>query len=686
MSDPDLMPQPSGPEPLRQEPPPVGQVSVGSVRRPSKRHKARRGPGTPRRLLARRVVAFLLAAFLTAYLALKGAGYDLVIRQQFFLIVWGLVAVGFAFGGLPRGYPDRAVAIPLAGLVGLVLWTALSFAWTDSDERTMAELARIVGYAGIVVLAFGGLNRHTFRAAAAGFSVAAAGICAFALATRLFPDSLPQSDVAQIFRPDRLSYPLDYWNAVGTWGAMSIAIGLAWSAHADRTWVRALALASVPVAGTTIYLTYSRGSVIGVAVAVLAVLVLSRNRFTLAANGLAAAAATALTIGVIRDRPEIADATGGAGGGMVLVVLTVLALGCAGFAMTTWSVNMDRLRMSNTAARVVAPAAVVVFLTVAVAAGHGVASRAWHQFTHQTTVGAQGDPSARLTSAAGSRHDVWESAIDWFESAPMEGTGPGTFEFDWSRDGKSIEFVRDAHSLYLETLAEAGLPALVLLLAFLGGLLFVAIRARPLLGRSGDFAASVAMCGAFIVFLVAAGVDWMWEETAVTALALGGIAAAAAGGSVRLSRSQRRIGGTGWRVALVGVSVIACAIQVPGIVGNQRSRAAEQSIAAGDLGEAAALAGEAHDAEPWAATPWAQLAIVREREGRYEEAADDARKAIDKEPTNWRHPLLLAEIEAKLGDHKAAVRAFRRGERLRPRSPLFAPSSPIGRLVLRTRS
>jgi hypothetical protein len=671
--------------PLREEPPPVGRVAEGSVRKPGKRRPQRKGPGTPRRLLMRRIVAFLVAASFTSYLALKGAGYDIVIRQQFFLIVWALIGLGFAFGALPRGYPDRALLIPLAAHVGLILWTALSFTWTDSDERTMAELARIVGYAGVVVLGVGALNRHTFRAAAAGFSVAAAGICAFALATRLFPDSLPQSEAAGIFRPDRLSYPLEYWNAVGIWSAMTVAIGLAWSAHADRTWVRALALASVPVAGATVYLTYSRGAAIGVIVAVLSVLALSRNRFTIAANGLAAGAATALTIGVIRDRPEIADATGGAGGGFVLLVLTVLALGCAGFAMTTWSVNMDRLRMSNTAARVVTPAAVVVLLTVAVGAGHGVASRAWHQFTHQTTVGAQPDPSLRFTSAAGSREDVWSSAIDWFKSAPMEGTGPGTFEFDWSRDGKSVEFVRDAHSLYLESLAEAGWPALVLLLGFLLGILFVALRARALLGRSGDIAASIAMTGAFLVFLVAAGFDWMWEETAVTFLAIGGVAAAAAGGSLRLSRSQRRIGGPGWRVALVCVSLLACAIQIPGIVGTQRTRAAETANATGDAAAAVTLAEEAHDAEPWAATPWVQLAIAREKQRQYEAAAVDARKAIAKEPTNWRHPLLLARIEAKLGDHKAAVRAFRQGERLRPRSPLFAPSSPIGRLVLRNR-
>ena len=37
---------------------------------------------------------------------------------------------------------------------------------------------------------------------------------------------------------DRLSYPLNYWNAVAAWGAMTLAMGLAWSANSRRLWVR----------------------------------------------------------------------------------------------------------------------------------------------------------------------------------------------------------------------------------------------------------------------------------------------------------------------------------------------------------------------------------------------------------------------------------------------------------------
>jgi hypothetical protein len=631
--------------------------------------------------VTRRALAFGVAVALILVLALNGGGYDVVTRQEVFLVVWAGLTFGFATGALPRGYPDGGYIVPLVALCGLLVWTLASFGWTESDERTTAELARVLGYGGVAVLALSGLNRHTFRAAAAGLSAAALFVSGYALAGRLFPGAFPQSEVLEIFHLDRLSDPLDYWNAVATWGAMAVAVGLAWSAHADRVLTRGLALACVPVAALSVYFTYSRGGAIGIAVAILAVIALSRNRFTVVVHALAAAAATAMAIAVARDHPDLVHSTGGSGGPATALVLAIGCLGCGGFTAVTRSAQMDRLRLSRSAMRVLAPPVALLLLTLTVAFGHGIASRAWHEFAHQRTVGAAADPTERLTTTAGSRYEIWDSALDAFRGEPLHGTGPGTFEFQWSRDAKSTEFVRDAHSLYLEVLAELGLPGLILLAGFLGGLLALALRARYLLGREGDIAASIAMTALFVVFLVQAGFDWMWEETAVAVLAIGAIAVAGAGGSLRLGRSQRRLGGPAYRAVLVAVAALACMAQVPGLVSTQRVRASEAALDAGKPERAHELAQEAVDAESWAATPYVHRALASEAQRRYGAAAADVGRAIRREPTNWRHPLLLARIEIELGDRKRAVSAFRRGEALRPLSPLFAPSSPIGRLV-----
>ena len=107
-----------------------------------------------------------------------------------------------------------------------------------------------------------------------GFAAAALVIPFFAVGARLFPHLLVD-DVARDFRSHRLSYPLDYWNAVSCWGAMAIAIGLCVSAHGPRRF-RAAALATIPVASLSIFLTFWRFGAVAAATAFLAALAVSR--------------------------------------------------------------------------------------------------------------------------------------------------------------------------------------------------------------------------------------------------------------------------------------------------------------------------------------------------------------------------------------------------------------------------
>ena len=629
-------------------------------------------------------LAFLVVTGLLTFLAFDSAGYDLVARQETALVIWLLLAFGFGLGVLPRSRPGRAALIPAAGALGLVLWLALSLVWTESAERTSAELARLLGYVGLTALLLTAVNRRSFRAAAAGATVAALVVAAAALASRLFPDLFPgATDVARFFGLDRLDYPLDYWNAVGAWCAMAIGAGLAWSAHARPPAVRAIALGTLPIAGTALYLTYSRGGVIGAGVAVLAVLALSRNRWTVLLHSLAAAAGTAAAILTVRGHPEIADATGGGGGVVVALVVVLAGLGCAAVAILGRRLGVDGLRLPRRTAGYAAPAAIAVLVALTLVFARGPLSNAWDEFRNQQSATFGSDPAARLTSAGGNRNDVWGSAIDAFRAHPIDGTGAGTFEFWWSRDGRDPESVKDAHSLYLEALAELGLPGLVLLLTFLSGLALLALRARPALAAGTEIGASVAMSAVFAVFLVNAGLDWMWEETAVGALGLGAIAIAAAAGfdpeaGWRGRRSARR---TGLRVAIVGFCVLAAAVEIPAVVATERVRASQSAAGEGDLASARSLAEDAVDAEPWAATPHLQLALVLEAEGDLPRARSELEDAISDEPTNWRYPLILARVEAAMGERRAAIATFRRGRALRPLSPAYSPFSPYGRAI-----
>jgi O-antigen ligase len=101
---------------------------------------------------------------------------------------------------------------------------------------------------------------------------------------------------------------------------------------------------------------------------------------------------------------------------------------------------------------------------------------------------------------------AWYWHVAWQEAGerPVAGRGAGTFELVWLEQQPIGASVRDAHSLYLETLTELGLVGLALLALALAPPLFAASRATS------------AAAGAYVAYLLHAGADWDWEMPAVT--------------------------------------------------------------------------------------------------------------------------------------------------------------------------
>src|SRR5262245_18247081 len=91
------------------------------------------------RLRLRRLAGFAAALGLTLLLALDGGGYDIVIRQEEGLGIWGLIALGLAVGILPRARLTPATWVALGGFAAFASLNALALSWTGSDERTTAE-------------------------------------------------------------------------------------------------------------------------------------------------------------------------------------------------------------------------------------------------------------------------------------------------------------------------------------------------------------------------------------------------------------------------------------------------------------------------------------------------------------------------------------------------------------------
>ena len=120
----------------------------------------------------------------------------------------------------------------------------------------------------------------------------------------------------------------------------------------------------------------------------------------------------------------------------------------------------------------------------------------------------------QLGSIAGEhRPHYWHVALYDVADHPVLGSGAGTFgDYFWRYHRPATGFTQLAHSLYLQTLAELGPLGLALLVAALVlPLAFIRGRQTPLVA---------ATAGAYLAFLVHAGIDWDWTVTALTAVAV----------------------------------------------------------------------------------------------------------------------------------------------------------------------
>jgi tetratricopeptide (TPR) repeat protein len=376
---------------------------------------------------------------------------------------------------------------------------------------------------------------------------------------------------------------------------------------------------------------------------------------------------------VARGQHEIVAATGTKGVAVVSVALALACLVCAGVAI--WASNAglgERLRMSPQNGRRLAIAGVVAAVIAAVVFAAAFGGRAYDQFNGKDVTTASRFSDQRLAGLNGNRHNLWASGWAAFKARPLQGTGPGTFEFWWSRNGTNGEFVRDAHNIYLEALAEQGVIGLLLLVAFFAGLLVAALRARSKLRSDSGVGVHAGLVAVFCVFALQAGVDWMWESTAVAVLALAAIACASAAGGKR-SNAHRSLSAS---LGLIVAAVLSVVVLLPGLLSGIQINQSQAAYRAHD--EAAALrdAQRAVDAEPWSASAYGQLAVARESAGDLAGASAAIAAAQRKEPTNWRWPLVALRIYVARGDAPAAQVQLKKAKQLRKYSPLFGRKGP----------
>src|SRR3954470_1083485 len=249
--------------------------------------------------------AWLLGFAPVAYLAFANGGYETIVRNQVGVAVWWIVLVAAAAGLVSARIPAPAwVGIGL--LTAFVVWTALASGWSESAERSVTEMGKVATYLGILVLAVAVQGRTAARHAFFGVASAIAVVgCAAALA-RLHPGWFPVNDQVRVLGVNnRLSYPLNYWNALAAFLGMGIPLLLAAGAMARRIAVQAVAVALVPVLVLAIYFTISRGGVLAVGVGVVVLLLLAEDRLARLVTVLLAGAGSAILIAAAHARTVI---------------------------------------------------------------------------------------------------------------------------------------------------------------------------------------------------------------------------------------------------------------------------------------------------------------------------------------------------------------------------------------------
>jgi O-antigen ligase len=427
------------------------------------------------------------------------------------------LAVGAGAAFLRREWPWVAAA------VALLLWTLLSALWSTEPSQSLLEARRTVVYAAVVLALVVLARRGSARILVAATQIAVSGLVFYALARYL---TVGRAD--DRFEGYHLAQPLGYANAVGILAALGILLALAPLADVTSTGVRAASAATVPPLVLALQLTGSNASWLALAVGVLVVGSLQPTPSSLLRPALAVAplAAAAGLVGHVSRLDNVVATPR-----LSASVVGLLTLACA--AVSGAAVAM--IPRPDTGRRIGRRETTAVAAAILLLAG-----------------GAFGVARAGSTEPRSSYYRVaWRE----YRAHPVLGSGAGTYGGYWLRLGSPDRWggALDAHSLYLETLAELGPVGLLLVAAFLLAPLRHALARRSVPGLP-------AATGAAVAFLVHAGLDWDWELPAVVVAALACTAAVAIGEPPEHA-SERPVAAPRWgrRVALAAALVLGAA-------------------------------------------------------------------------------------------------------------------------------
>ena len=615
-------------------------------------------------------LTFCVVAAGVFVIAFKGGSFTIGTRGTLAVALWWALLLMVAAGFWPLARIPLAALVAGAGLTALVVWTGLSMVWGESSEDVLSETNRSATYLAVFAISICAARRRNAIAWCDGLAAGLVAVAIVALTSRLFPGTFSVGQLPR-FLPSttrRLSFPVDYWNGLGILVALAIPLLLRAATTSRSAVWRALGLGPIPAVVATIFLTSSRGGMVAALVGALFFLSVAADRWRVLAALAVSLAGSAVAVRVIDARPAVtAGATSHVAAAQGRTAALFLLLACLvvgssyaiGVRYLTGRVALSR-RIGRSAA-----ALLLLLIVVGLVAVHPVARV--HEFkSYPSNLNRQSIQEHLLSGSGTGRWQMWSTAIREFRTQPLHGRGAGSFAAWWAQYGSLPLSVKDAHSLYAETLGELGVIGLLfLLVAFVPGLAAAAFRLRH--GSVENRMLTAACFSAFAAFVVAAAYDWIWELPIVPVVGFILLGLLVGPATAVVSEPNRQAEGglrPVYRIAFGVTAVAAIVAQAIPLLAGVNLDASRAAAARGDIYSSARAAARARDLEPWATSPYQQLALVAEQAGDYRQAERWIQQAGNRDPDDWRVWLLAARIQTKAGHLAQARASLERAERL----------------------
>jgi O-antigen ligase len=621
-------------------------------------------------------------------LAVADGGYSVELTAGATVAVWWAVAIALALGIWPRSRVPVVAVGAGACLLALTAWTAISLGWATDGGGAFVEVVRALGYLGLFAVVVMASPRASARSWLGGLALGLVVVAGLALISRFEPSFAGDASLGE-FLPaaaGRLSYPIGYWNGLAAAMAAAILLLVWLGGHARVAWLRSVAVGAIPLPILVIYFASSRGGVVAGVVGLAVLLALGPERARMFVGALIGGMGGVLLASLASRKHELVDAltnSVAASQGDQMLALTIavaIGVGLLRFLVDDW---LEELDVSFELSR-----AVAVGIGIAVVAGIAVAnpSARWSEFKEVGPLDTKTTyVAAHLSSGRGSgRYQFWSTALDGFESDPLVGIGAGGYEAYWNEHGSLVMPVRNAHSLFLETMNELGVVGVALVLGFVGFAIVSGARRGPTASRGAELGAAIAV---FSAGVVSAAIDWTWELPACIGLVI--LAAGLLAGPATLRPESafgaRLVAVNGWRgpgmappprfgLGVVTLLVAWAAAWAGGVVFLTEVKLGDsrEAASAGDLKAAAQDARDAINIQPWAAGPRLQLALVEELAGDLDAAKLELDEAIERAPDNWQLWFVRTRLDVKSGQVGAARRDLDRARELNPRAPFLS--------------